>query len=146
MLTAAHFCRSAGEKQTKQVERKEKKGVARRQRSSKAEIRVTRLTPTPIVGFKKIFLFYLFLSWGGKIVSLKQFFCGFGCSVGVTKTKSLADKLAKVTHCVFFIISWYFPRSSVKRANLKHADPPARLSWTPPVAALLFWIKMLITR
>lgn len=81
MLTAAHFCRIAGEKQTKQLERKEKKRIARRQRSSKAEIEVTRLTPTPIVGFKKFFLsfaffiiFYLFLIWGGEILSLKLFF------------------------------------------------------------------------
>lgn len=80
VLTAAHFCRIAAEKQTKQLERTEKKRIARRQRSSKAEIEVTRLTPTPIVGFKKIFVsalrfvFYLFLIWGGQILSLKQFF------------------------------------------------------------------------
>lgn len=112
MLTAAHFCGIAGEKQTKQLERKEKKRIARRQRSSKAEIEVTRLTPTPIVGFKKIFVFawlfffsffYLFLIWGGKILSLKQFFCGFGCSVGVRQTKSFGDKLALMTDSVFIV-------------------------------------------
>lgn len=83
MLTAAHFCRIAGEKQTKQVERKEKKRISRRQRSSKAEIEVTRLTPTPIVGFKKIFvfawlftyyLFYLFLISGRQNLVIKAIF------------------------------------------------------------------------
>lgn len=133
MLTAAHFCRIAGEKQTKQLERKEKKRIARRQRSSKAEIEVTRLTPTPIVGFKKFFLsfaffFYiLFVSYlGRRNLVIKAFFF-FSAALAEAsasgRQKSFGDKQALMTDCVFIVhislLAHIFPFSCMKGSNRK---------------------------
>lgn len=99
---------------------------------------MTRLTPTPIVGFKKISVsawpffsfFYLFLIWGGKILSLKQFFCGFGWSVGVRQTKSFGDKLAVMTDCVFIVhislVAHIFPAVS-RRGRAVNCNPEGLL-------------------
>lgn len=111
MLTAAHFCRIAGEKQTKQLERRQKKRIVQRQSSSNAVIEVTRLTPTPIVGFKKIFVFagsflVLFVSYFGRqnlvIKAICLFLC-LGWSVCVGHTTSFGDKLASVTYRLFSV-------------------------------------------